>query len=130
MRIPTNPAKPHQRPVAGVPGDRGDAAGRIAAPAMPDGELGKHQRHDHQGQSQQIEGHEGAAAIRSDLVRKFPDAANADRGTDGGQHETDTSRPLLARIAHSCSSASSRQLSDCRVSMRLTCINTHAPIGR
>ena len=83
-----------QRPCtcpAAARGDGADRADRAAAPAPADRELGEHERHHHERQAEEVEEHERAPAVRADLVREFPDAADADRGSDRGEDEADAS---------------------------------------
>ncbi len=97
-----NEAGEHARPAHQAPVAAGTrlqrqmlhGMGGIALGAPTDHHLGHHDGHADDDNTEQIDQHEGAAAVLAGDVGKFPDIAQPDRGAGGGQDKGHTPRPV------------------------------------
>ena len=86
-------------PAARGPGAAGDlaiGANGIEPRHAAHDELGNDQRQPKAQNTDQIEQQEGAAAVGTGHVRKFPDVAQADRRAGSGHDETEARGPVVA----------------------------------
>ena len=89
--------KEHAQRSPGVAAEVGERQDRALLRAPPDRELRQHDRQADQRHHDDVQEDEGRPAVLGGEVREAPHVAQADRRSDGGEHEAETAAPLLSR---------------------------------